>query len=79
MKGGTTLMNATDMNNDFLCDYPPVLSVEQTAEILGVGKQLVRNIIADKKLPAIKVGRIYRIPKTKLLNYLNNTLDERGL
>lgn len=70
-------MNTT--SNDYLCNYPPVLNVAQTAEILGVGKQLVRNAIANKQLPAIKVGRVYRIPKTKLLNYLDNTLDEGGL
>lgn len=64
--------------NDYLKEYPPVLDVEQTAEILGVSKQLVRNAIANREIPAIKVGRIFRIPKMKLIDYLNNTLDTKG-
>lgn len=70
-------MNTT--SNDYLSDYPPVLNVSQTAEILGVGKQLVRNAIASKQLPAFKLGRTYRIPKSKLVDYIDDTLDERGI
>ncbi len=53
-----------------LSNYPPVLTVEDTAKILGVGKQLVRKQIADNKLPALRVGRVYRIPKKKFEEYL---------
>lgn len=61
--------------NELLKDYPPVLSVEQVAEILGVGKQLVRKSIASKELGAIKLGRLYKIPKTALIEFLNHTLN----
>ena len=70
-------MEDTHMN-DYLINYPPVLDISQTAEILGVGSQLVRKAIADREIPAIKVGRIYRIPKSKLIEYLDNTLDITG-
>ena len=61
--------------HELLKDYPPVLSVEQVAEILGVGKQLVRKSIASNELGAIKLGRLYKIPKTALIEFLNNTLN----
>lgn len=58
---------------DYLENYPPVLDVEQVSQIMGVGKQLVRKEILKHEIPAIKVGRIYRIPKAKLLEYLDKT------
>ena len=61
--------------HELLKDYPPVLSVEQVAEILGVGKQLVRKSIASNELGAIKLGRLYKIPKTALIEFLNHTLN----
>lgn len=58
---------------EYLDEYPPVLDVEQVSQIMGVGKQLVRKEILKHEIPAIKVGRIYRIPKAKLLEYLDKT------
>ncbi len=58
------------MMGEYLKDYPAVLTVKQVAEILGVCKASVLNLIHENKLQAIKVGRLYKIPKDQIINYL---------
>lgn len=50
--------------------YPAVLDVATVAEILGVTPATVRRLIKAKVLPSVKVGRLTRITKDKLINYL---------
>ncbi len=41
-----------------------LISVREAAELLGVSRQRVLQRIADKSLPAEKVGRDYGIPRS---------------
>lgn len=50
--------------------YPDVLSVDQAAEILDVSKKTLYKAIKNKELHAVKVGREYRIVKSKLIEML---------
>ena len=58
------------MIENYLKEYPAVLTVKQVAEILGVCKASVLRLIHEKKLQAIKVGRLYKIPKDQIVDYL---------
>lgn len=53
-----------------LCSYPAALNVKETAEILRVSTKTVYKLIAEGKLPAVKVGRENRIAKSELIKYL---------
>ena len=55
---------------DYLKNYPPVLSVDEVAKILSVTPRTVRMLVKTKALSGIKVGRLIRIPKDRLINYL---------
>lgn len=50
--------------------YPDVLSTEQAAEILDVSKKTLYKAIKNKELHAVKIGREYRIVKSKLIEML---------
>ena len=50
--------------------YPDVLSADQAAEILDVSKKTLYKAIKNKELHAVKVGREYRIVKSKLIEML---------
>ena len=63
--GGLTMME------EFLKEYAPVLSVEDVAHILDVSPKTVRGLVKSGDLIAIKVGRLIRIPKDKLIIYLD--------
>ena len=56
--------------NDLLNEYPPILNINEVAEILGVAPNTIRKLIKNDSIPAVKVGKRYKITKTKLLNYL---------
>lgn len=53
-----------------LCGYPAALNVKETAQILRVSTKTVYKLIAEGKLPAVKVGRENRIAKSELIQYL---------
>jgi len=57
---------------EYLKDYSPVLTLEDTAEILGVSPRTIRKLVLEGNIVGIKVGRSLRIPKDKLIDYLEN-------
>ena len=50
--------------------YDDVLTVEQLCEILHIGKRLAYQLLKDGAIPSRRLGRIYRIPKKAIENYL---------
>lgn len=48
-------------------------SLEEVAELLGVNYQLIYRLVRSGELPAIRVGRVYRVASKDLDAYL-----ERG-
>ena len=51
-------------------DYPDILTVEETSELLGICTKTVYNMIKRGELKTQKVGRLIRIPKDYILSYL---------
>ena len=58
----------------YLYNYPPVLNVNNVAEILGVTPKTVRNLIKSKTISSIKVGRLVRVTKESLIDYLQGKM-----
>ena len=56
--------------NKLLANYPAVLDVATVAEILGVTPTTVRRLLKANIIPSVKVGRLTRVTKDKLINYL---------
>lgn len=50
---------------------PLTLSIEQVAEVLGIGKNTAYALVRAKKIRSVKVGRQFRIPKDALYHYLH--------
>ena len=42
-------------------DVASLLSVQETAVILGVSRQKIQQLISDGRLPAIRIGRGWRV------------------
>ena len=47
-----------------------VLTVEEAAELLKTSKQQIRKMIHDEVLPAVKVGREWRISSTVMKDFV---------
>jgi excisionase family DNA binding protein len=58
-------------------EVEPTLTVEEVAAILRVTEETVRSYITRKKdpLPAYKLGREYRIPRTLFEKWMRNRLN----
>ncbi|RBY87455.1 helix-turn-helix domain-containing protein [Blastococcus sp. TF02A-26] len=53
-----------------------LLSVEEAAEYLNVGVRFIRRVVADRRIPYVKVGKYVRIKKSALDAFIAaNTID----
>lgn len=52
-------------------EYPDVLTVNETIEILGISRNLLYDLIHSGTLPAFRLGtKIWRIKKPDLIGFL---------
>lgn len=49
-----------------------LLSLEDSAEVLGTGIRFVRRLIAERRIEFVKVGRHVRIPLRVLRAYIDS-------
>lgn len=50
---------------------PVVLSVQQLAEVLQIGRNAAYQLVNTGQIRSIRIGRTIRIPQAALLEYLN--------
>lgn len=55
-----------------LQEYPPVLTVRQAADILQVSPKTICELCRVGALAGRKVGRLWRIPRPALAEFLSN-------
>lgn len=51
-----------------------VYSVKEVAEILKTSRQQVRKMIQNEELPAVKVGREWRVAAESLQDFINDPI-----
>lgn len=54
-------------------------SIKETADLLKVHWQTVRNHIKNQTLPAVKVGKVYRIKNSDIQKLLNDNLHKKDV
>ncbi|BAY43490.1 hypothetical protein SAMD00079811_10700 [Scytonema sp. HK-05] len=59
------------MSESFSKDTPDLLSVAQTAKLLGVTRQRVHDLIKNKQIVACKLGRYYYVEASEIKRYKN--------
>lgn len=52
-----------------------LLTVAETATLLKTTKQQVRKMIAQQLIPAIKIGREWRVSKDYLVEFLKSGME----
>lgn len=50
--------------------YPDVLTVQNVAHALGIGKNQAYELVRTRQIACIRVGRKYCIPKPCLIDYV---------
>ena len=51
-----------------------ILTVKEAAQLLKTTRQQIRKMIQNGELPAVKVGREWRIPMESIRLFLENSL-----
>ena len=49
------------------------LSLEEVADLLGVTYQLIYRLVRSGELPAVRLGKLYRVSRADLDNYLTQS------
>ena len=65
-----TNINTYDIYREVLKEYPDVLDVKQTSEILGVSSKTIYRLIKNGSIESLKVGREFRISKVVIMKYI---------
>ena len=60
-----------DMNDLFGQNTPSLLRVGEVASLLQVSGNTVTRLIRQGKIPAIRVGRCWRIPRDDMARWLD--------
>lgn len=66
------LVEAQSLIDDIESAYPPVGTVEDAAALLKMPVTSVRSLCRTGQLKAIKVGKLWRIPRVALLSFIEN-------
>ncbi|WP_369283069.1 helix-turn-helix domain-containing protein [Oscillibacter sp. GMB15532] len=51
-------------------DYPDAVTPEQLRQMLGIGRRKAYDLLKSGALPSIRMGRLYRIPKVLVIDFL---------
>lgn len=58
------------MENRYLADLPQVLTVEEIAGILRIGRNSAYQLVRNNEIQYFRAGRSIRIPKKALILFL---------
>jgi excisionase family DNA binding protein len=61
-----------------LAELPPVLTVDEARRVLRIGRRQLYQAIARHDVPALRVGRTIRIPRSGLELWLSQQPEGRG-
>lgn len=69
-------LKAVSLQNGQEDNTEPLWTVEEVAQYLRLEPDTVRAMARDAKLPAIKVGRMWRFRRSALHKYFSESTDE---
>ncbi|CAB5220239.1 excise, DNA binding domain, excisionase family [uncultured Caudovirales phage] len=53
-----------------------ILDVDKAAEFLGVSTETIRILARTRKIPAAKVGRLWRFTEEDLINFVRSQYEQ---
>ena len=52
---------------------PLILTVKEVAEVLGLGRNTVYELVRQGRIRSIRIGRQIKVPKSALVEFLKGT------
>ena len=56
-------------------EYPDVVTFEDVCNMLSLSRNTVYTLLRKKKIKNKKIGRVYRIPKRYVIEYINENCE----
>lgn len=56
-------------------EYPDVVTFEDVCKMLSLSRNTVYTLLRKKKIKNRKIGRVYRIPKRYVIEYINESCE----
>lgn len=56
-----------------LDDIPQLMTISQLAERLGITERHLRWLVAERRVPYLKVGRLVRFDVSEIVDWLDST------
>ena len=66
-----TKENENTAQNRSMRNYPDLLTVKDIQDVLQIGRSTAYKLLQSGELRALRIGSIYRIPKTYLNDFIN--------
>lgn len=61
-------------------DYPPIMTIAEVAEYLGLHELTVRRLAREGAIPALKLGRQWRVKRDLLEQWIETrSMDNLGV
>ena len=60
-------------------NIPQLLTIDQVAERLGVTERYVRRLVAEKRVPYRKLGKLIRFAEYEIAEWLDSTRRPEGV
>lgn len=60
-----------------LTDLPLMLTVEETARVLRIGRNRAYEAVSQGSIPSIRIGRKIRVPRKALADWIGDDLEEQ--
>lgn len=51
-------------------DHPDVLTPGEVQKMLGIGQKLTYQLLHSGEIASVRMGRLYRVPKVAVIDYL---------
>ena len=64
--------NGSNPNNRRRAFRPPLLDIEELAQWLGVEQGFVRRLIAQRRIPFVKIGKFVRFDPDEISVWIDN-------
>lgn len=55
-------------------NYPDVVEVKDLLQMLNISRSTASTLLKNKTINNFKIGRVYKIPKKCIVDYINSNL-----
>jgi len=70
---GIVMENTRKYHKTMFADFPDVVTVGEMAKMLKVSAKTAYKILKEDKIKHIAIGRAYKIPKIRIIEFLLNS------